>query len=117
MNSLLRDSTRDHQRDRFLTGYEAMLEAAPDQRNDECRCETDQEQCQGAIRGMLVRLNDRERMIIVSRFGLEGNRRKTLNQLSKELGITKERVRQIETRARDKLRKIAEAEKPDLAAL
>jgi RNA polymerase sigma factor (sigma-70 family) len=116
INSVLRDSARDHQRDRFLTGYEAMLEAAPDRRNDDCPCETEQERCREAIRGMLGRLNDRERKIIVSRFGLEGTRQKTLDQLGKELGITKERVRQLESRARDKLRMIAEAEKFDLMA-
>jgi RNA polymerase primary sigma factor len=63
---------------------------------------------------MLVRLNDRERKIIVSRFGLEGTCPKSLKQLGKELGITKERVRQLESRARHKLREIAEAEKLEL---
>jgi RNA polymerase primary sigma factor len=116
INSLLRGSTRDHQRDPFLTGYEAMLEATPDHRNDDCPCEMDQERCQEGIRGMLDRLNDRERKIIVSRFGLEGTRQKTLEQLGKELGITKERVRQIESRARENLRKFAEAQKFDLLA-
>ena len=118
MNNISRDSRKNYrrQRDLFVTGYEAMLEAAPDHRNDECPCEMDQEQCQEAIRGMLGRLNDRERMIIVSRFGLEGTRQKTLDQLGKELGITKERVRQIETRAQEKLRNIAEAQKFDVLA-
>ena len=102
---------RDHRRDHFLTGYKSMLEAARDHRNDESPCVMERERRQEVIRGMLGRLNDRERKIIVSRFGLEGTRQKTLNQLGKELGITKERVRQIETRARDKLREIAEAEK------
>jgi RNA polymerase primary sigma factor len=114
INSLLRDSARDHRRDLFVTGYESMLEAAPDHRNDECPCVMERERCQEVIRGMLGRLNDRERKIIVSRFGLGGTRQKTLNQLGEELGITKERVRQIETRARDKLREIAEAEKLEL---
>jgi RNA polymerase primary sigma factor len=114
INSLLRDSAKDRRRGRFVTGRESMLEAAPDHRNDESPCEMEQARCRKVIRGMLRRLNDRERRIIVSRFGLEGTRQKTLNQLGEELGITKERVRQIETRARDKLREIAEAEKFDL---
>jgi RNA polymerase primary sigma factor len=111
INSSIRDSARDHRRDRLRTGTEEMLEAAPDHRRDDCPCEVEQELCQDAIRRMLVRLNDRERKIIVSRFGLEGTRQKTLSQLGKELGITKERVRQLENRARFKLREIAEAQK------
>jgi RNA polymerase sigma factor (sigma-70 family) len=113
INSSLRDPARGYQRDGFPTGYEAMLAATPDHRNDQSPREMDLERYQEAIRGMLGGLNDRERRIIVSRFGLEGTCQKTLNQLGKELGITKERVRQLETRARDKLRKIAEAQKFD----
>jgi len=116
MNNLSRDFRKNERRDRFVTGYEAMLEAAPDHRNDECQCELENECRQEALRGMLGRLDDREREIIVSRFGLEGTREKTLNQLGKELGITKERVRQLETRACDKLRKIAKAQQLDLLA-
>ncbi len=114
INSALRDSARGHRRDRLRTGTETLLEAASDYGNDEFPCDVDQEGCRDALRRMLVQLDDRERQIIVSRFGLEGTCQKTLNQLGKELGITKERVRQLENRARDKLRVIAEAEKLDL---
>jgi RNA polymerase primary sigma factor len=111
INTTVRDSARAHRRDRLLTRTEPMLEAAPDHRNADCPCEMEQECCRDAIRRMLVRLDDRERKIIVSRFGLEGTCRKTLTQLGKELGITKERVRQLENRAREKLREIAVAQK------
>jgi RNA polymerase sigma factor (sigma-70 family) len=116
VNNLFRDSPKNHRHDRFVTGHEAMLEAAPDHRNDERQREAEQERRREAIREMLGRLDDRERKIIVSRFGLGGTREKTLAQLGKELGITKERVRQLETRARDKLRQLAEAQKLDLPA-
>ena len=72
---------------------------------------------QEAVKGMLGRLDDRERQIIISRFGLGGASEQTLEQLGRELGITKERVRQIESRAQDKLRKIASEEKLDLPML
>jgi RNA polymerase primary sigma factor len=65
---------------------------------------------------MLGRLNDRERKIIVARFGLEGTHEKTLGQLGKKLGITKERVRQLESRACEKLREIAKAQRIDPVA-
>ena len=61
--------------------------------------------------------HDRERRIIVSRFGINGAGEQTLEQLGRELGITKERVRQIESRAQEKLRKIAIEEKLDLPML
>jgi RNA polymerase primary sigma factor len=113
INSTIRDSARDHRRDRLRTGAEDLLETAPDHRNNDYPCQMEQERCRETLRRMLVRLNDRERKIIVSRFGLEGARQKTLSQLGKELGITKERVRQLESRARDKLREIAVAQKVD----
>jgi RNA polymerase primary sigma factor len=113
INTTLRNSARDLRRNRSLTGTEAILEAVPDYRSDNCPSETEQERCRDAIRPMLARLNVRERKIIVSRFGLEGTCQKTLSQLGKEFGITKERVRQIENRARDKLREIAESQKFD----
>jgi RNA polymerase primary sigma factor len=62
---------------------------------------------------MLRRLDDRERHIMDSRFGLGGTTEQTLKQLGCELGVTKERVRQIEARAREKLRKMALTQKLD----
>ena len=47
---------------------------------------------QEAVKGMLGRLDERERKIIISRFGLGGASEQTLEQLGRELGITKERV-------------------------
>ena len=114
INTASRDSARARRRNRSLTGTEAILEALADCRSDDWPCETEQKCYRDAICRMLVRLSDRERKIIVSRFGLDGTRQKTLDQLGKELGITKERVRQLESRARDKLREIAEAEELEL---
>jgi RNA polymerase primary sigma factor len=104
-------------RDRFVTGHEEMFEAAADNRIDEHEYESAQRRMQEAVKGMLGRLDDRERRIIISRFGINGANEQTLEQLGRELGITKERVRQIESRAQDKLRKIAGEEKLDLPML
>jgi RNA polymerase sigma factor (sigma-70 family) len=101
-------------RDRFVTGHEEMFEAAADTRTDEHEYESSLKRMQEAIKGMLGRLDDRERRIIISRFGLGGVHEQTLEQLGRELGITKERVRQIESRAQTKLRRIASEEKLDL---
>ena len=107
----------NYRRDRFVTGHEEMFEAAADNRTDEHEYESSQKRMQEAVKGMLGRLDDRERRIIVSRYGLNGASEKTLEQLGRELGITKERVRQIESRAQDKLRRFANEEKLDLPML
>ena len=88
----------NYRRDRFVTGHEEMFEAAADNRTDEHEYESALKRMQEAVKGMLGRLDDRERRIIISRFGLGGASEQTLEQLGRELGITKERVRQIESR-------------------
>ncbi len=55
----------------------------------------------------LDRLNDRLRRVLELRFGLDGRDAMTLEQVGSELGITRERVRQLETRALRELRHIA----------
>ncbi len=104
-------------RDRFVTGHEEMFDSAPDNRIDEHAYEVAQSRNAEAVRGMLGRLDERERRIIVSRYGLGGDAERTLEQLGRELGITKERVRQIESRAQEKLRRIAVEEKLELPML
>jgi RNA polymerase primary sigma factor len=52
----------------------------------------------------LARLNPRMRLVIARRFGLDGEPPRTLEQVGSELGITRERVRQLEARALRELR-------------
>ncbi len=49
-------------------------------------------------------LSEREQFVIKRRFGLDGNKVQTLDEIGKQLGVTRERVRQIETKAIRKLR-------------
>ena len=104
-----------HRRDRFVTGHEEMFEVAPDIRSDAYEQEKGQRRSQEMVQGMLGRLNDRERRVLISRYGIGGADAQTLEQLGRELGVTKERVRQIESRAQEKLRKIALEERLDLS--
>jgi RNA polymerase primary sigma factor len=52
----------------------------------------------------LTRLNPRMRTVIARRFGLDGEPPQTLEQVGLELGVTRERVRQLESRALRELR-------------
>ncbi len=67
-----------------------------------------------SLSGLLHRLNDRERSVVQARFGFGGDGRvKTFQQLGDELGVCKERVRQIQVRAMEKLRLLAEEARLD----
>ena len=61
------------------------------------------------IIGILDILNQKERFILINRFGLGGRKTKTLEELGKTLGFSKERIRQIECEALKKLRRSQEA--------
>ena len=49
-------------------------------------------------------LNDRERQVIVMRFGLDDGRVRTLEEVGTHFKVTRERIRQLETKALAKLR-------------
>jgi RNA polymerase primary sigma factor len=56
------------------------------------------------LREILTTLNAREQRILELRFGFADGEEQTLEQISKEFSLTRERIRQIETRAIAKLR-------------
>ena len=57
-----------------------------------------------ALRRALAELPERERCVVELRYGLDGNEPKTLEEIGRMLGLTRERVRQIEL---DSLRRLA----------
>jgi RNA polymerase sigma factor (sigma-70 family) len=52
-------------------------------------------------------LETREKQIVVARFGFDGRPSRTFRELGVEMGVCKERIRQIQTRAMEKLRQMA----------
>lgn len=60
---------------------------------------------QGHLKNALNVLDDREKKIVLERFGLNGGRPKTLEQVGERIGVTRERTRQLQTRAVSKLRR------------
>ncbi|DAB13784.1 TPA: hypothetical protein CPU00_10715 [Candidatus Gastranaerophilales bacterium HUM_18] len=53
---------------------------------------------------MLDILNEREKKILIGRFGLDGENKKTLEEIGNKMGFSKERIRQIENIALRKLK-------------
>ncbi len=60
------------------------------------------------LRELLPKLPKREEIIIRHRFGLDGKNEKTLEEIGNKLGLTRERIRQLQTIALNRLRKMME---------
>ena len=112
MKNFARTIPDEHKRrDRFRAADMEMLQSAADQRADEHRqrlAETDRMRQVGKF---LDRLDAREQTIIIRRYGLDHEHEpQTLKEVGSARGVTKERVRQIEAKALEKLREAAAAE-------
>jgi RNA polymerase primary sigma factor len=98
---------REHSRlGRFVTGKDELLDMADlHSRFDGDGVQELDSSVRQSIEQMLDQLSSREREVIERRFGLgDSLGPQTLKQVGKKFGVTKERVRQIESRALDKLR-------------
>jgi RNA polymerase primary sigma factor len=62
------------------------------------------------IQTMVDDLEEKEREVIKMRFGLDGEDPKTLQEIGEAMGLSRERIRQIESRAKEKLRRSREAQ-------
>lgn len=62
---------------------------------------------QNSIKKSMADLNDRDRQVLIMRYGLDDNEPKTLGEVADILSLSRERVRQIEERAVNTLRKEA----------
>ncbi|MEI7458381.1 MAG: sigma-70 family RNA polymerase sigma factor [Pirellula sp.] len=95
-------------RDRFRTSSDDVFTAHEDRRADNFSAEIDQAFRTDQIQKILHTLDQREQQIIVRRFGLDHRFEPlTLKEVGEEMGVTKERIRQLESRALDKLRAAA----------
>ena len=65
---------------------------------------------QAIVERWVHQLGDKQRAVVERRFGLHGHRRSTLEQIGREIGVTRERVRQIQLDAQQHLREMLERE-------
>src|SRR5437773_1203762 len=87
--------------------YADLIEDIHSERPDET---TSQKLRRKELADAMLRLNPRMRRVVSLRFGLDGEPPQTLEEVGAGLGITRERVRQLESRALRELRTVA----PDL---
>lgn len=109
---LVQKAHRDRQRHAAGTGSD--IEATPEERLDESRSEAKWDAIGALVGQLMSQLDERERFIIEARYGLDRvGGKPTFQRLGELLGVSKERVRQLEQRALDKLKAKAEELKLD----
>ena len=70
--------------------------------------QTDDNDAISRVRDLLTRLPERESIILRARFGLDDGRERTLETIGARLGVTRERIRQLQAFALIKLRQMLE---------
>lgn len=107
---------KQEERQRFMVGLQDMDIDVTEDASGSTISEERWYELRSRLQNMLGDLDRREKFIIRSRFSLGSHRRvHTLQSLADRLGVSKERVRQLEHRAMDKLRAMASTR--DLAEL
>ena len=91
-------------------GDRTLLDAIPDDSSYDPSSMLQSDQVKKHLDNWLDGLPDKQREVILRRFGLRGYDVATLEQVGEEVGVTRERVRQIQVEALKKLRKSLEME-------
>jgi len=88
----------------------SLLDAIPDENNTDPVLLLQDDDVRGNIEQWLTQLTDKQREVVERRFGLNGHDVSTLEEVGNTIGVTRERVRQIQIEALRKLREILEKE-------
>ncbi|WP_024301413.1 RNA polymerase sigma factor RpoS [Pseudogulbenkiania sp. MAI-1] len=81
-------------------------ESIPDEQHDEPEIQLHNAQLENFVHEWMAQLNDKQRMVIERRYGLNGHEICTLEELASTLNLTRERVRQIQIEGLEQLRRI-----------
>src|SRR5690606_30181084 len=86
----------------------SLLDTVADEAvNDPCEILQDSD-LKGSIDSWIDQLTDKQQEVIARRFGLRGHQMSTLEEVGQEIGLTRERVRQIQVEALKRMREILE---------
>jgi RNA polymerase primary sigma factor len=96
------------QRKRFVTDDEALRSRAANEPDGRYRSAEQIDMLKSLFAGFLSELEPRERRIVVARFGFDGKSPRTFRELGSQMGVCKERIRQIQSRAMEKIKEMAE---------
>ena len=83
----------------------SLMDLLPDEGGDSPDARAEQHELAVLLRDWLTRLPDKQRLVVTRRFGLDNDDPATLEVLAEELGVTRERVRQIQQEALVKLKR------------
>ena len=86
-----------------------LLDAIPDDNNPDPSEILQSDDLYGNLDRWLDQLNEKQRAVVERRFGLNGRKKATLEEVGNEIGVTRERVRQIQIDALKKMREILES--------
>ncbi|QDU07117.1 RNA polymerase sigma factor SigA [Gimesia aquarii] len=104
--------------DRFRTGNDELFFQSTDERESQYREELINQKQHAVIMSILDQLDGREKDILIYRYGLNArNEPQTLEQVGNRFGVTKERIRQLESRALKKLRRITQVERVEIPGI
>jgi RNA polymerase nonessential primary-like sigma factor len=88
----------------------SLLDAIPDENNTDPSDLLQDDDMRGNIESWLGQLTDKQREVVERRFGLHGHDVSTLEEVGNQIGVTRERVRQIQIEALKRLREIMESQ-------
>ena len=91
-------------------GDKSLLDTVPDEGSSDPASVLQETNMRGCIETWIDQLSDKQQEVLCRRFGLRGYNTSTLEEVGSEIGLTRERVRQIQVEALRRLREILEKE-------
>ncbi|PTY37353.1 RNA polymerase sigma factor RpoS [Saccharospirillum sp. MSK14-1] len=100
-----------------LSSEKSLLDTIADEKSADPSETLQEENMSSSIDGWLDELSEKQREVVARRFGLRGYETSTLEEVGREIGLTRERVRQIQVEALRRLRDIMEKQGLSATAL